>query len=85
MIHDNIKFSDLYLIQDDFKKVFDVLKTLDNNTPAGRIEINENAWVNVDTTPNAQGENFVFEAHKEFIDIHYMISGEEIFAKLLKI
>ncbi len=78
MIKDNIKFAGQYFgCNRDFEEVFKVLKTLGPDTSSGRIEINENAWINVNKNPVEQGENFVFEAHRDFIDIHYIISGEE--------
>ena len=80
MIKDNIKFADLYYgMHKDFEKVFDVLKNLDENIPAGKIEINENVWININNAPTEQGDCFIFEAHRDFIDIHYITEGEEEF------
>ena len=41
----------------------------------GRYEINESVFVNVEEY--APGENQVFEAHREYIDLQYIVSGNE--------
>jgi len=81
MIRDNIKYCDTYIaINDAFGKVFAKLKELNENTPAGRIDIDENVWINVNDIQKKQEEGFLFEAHKDFIDIHYVVAGSEQFA-----
>jgi len=45
--------------------------------------MNENVWINVNDVQKAQGDDFLFEAHRDFLDIHYVISGEERFAYAL--
>ena len=82
MIVDGINNSKLYLgINKDFEKVFNVLKALNKETPEGKIVIDEgNVWVNVqyfgDKEPSADPK---FEEHRKFIDIHYIVCGEEKF------
>ena len=81
MIRDNIKYCDTYIgLNDTFAKVFNALKELNSGTPAGRIDIDENAWINVNDVQKEQGEDFLFEDHKKYLDIHYVIKGEEQFA-----
>ena len=53
-----------YLVSTDFSSIED-----------GRYEINEYAYVNIQTYQTK--ENALFEAHKEYIDIQYVIEGEE--------
>ena len=45
----------------------------------GRHEIdNENVYVNVIEYQSADAQSRMWEGHRDYIDIHYMISGEEI-------
>lgn len=53
-----------YLSSVDFSKLED-----------GRHEINENMYVNVQTYETK--EDALFEAHRDYIDIQYIINGEE--------
>lgn len=53
-----------YLKSTDFSKVED-----------GRHELNENMYVNVQTYQTK--DDALFEAHRDYIDIQYIISGEE--------
>ena len=53
-----------YLVSTDFSSIDD-----------GRHEINEYAYVNIQTYQTK--DDALFEAHKEYIDIQYVIEGEE--------
>ena len=53
-----------YLKSADFTKIGD-----------GRHEINENMYINVQTYQTK--EDALFEAHRDYIDIQYVIEGEE--------
>lgn len=80
MIVDHIKNFEQYgFANNDFKKVFDVLKTLDKFSPLGKRVIEEGRlWVDVSIAKERTGMA-EFEAHKDFIDIHYLLSGKEEF------
>ena len=82
MVTDSIKNIDQYVsLHKDFAKVAEVLKTLTVDSPAGKIVIDEgNVWINI-ATSNGLDESVKnrFEAHKDFIDIHYIITGSENF------
>lgn len=54
----------VYLKSVDFSKIED-----------GRHEINENMYVNVQTYQTK--DDALFEAHRDYIDIQYVIEGEE--------
>lgn len=54
----------VYLKSVDFSKIDD-----------GRHEINENMYVNVQTYQTK--DDALFEAHRDYIDIQYVIEGEE--------
>ncbi|MBR2929705.1 MAG: YhcH/YjgK/YiaL family protein [Clostridia bacterium] len=82
MITDSIKNKALYEgVHKYFKEVLEVLSSLTPDSPAGKIVIDEgNAWVNVskiEESADKTGKDF--EAHRDFIDIHYLVSGSEIF------
>ena len=82
MITDNIKNRALYASSHKyFKEVFEVLASIDESTPAGKTVIDEgNAWVTVSKIGESQDKTGAdFEAHGEFIDIHYLAKGSEIF------
>lgn len=48
------------------------LKTL----PVGRHEIDSRAYAMIDKSPSQPPEKVEFEAHRKYIDVHYMISGQ---------
>lgn len=48
------------------------LKTL----PAGRHELGDGAYAMIDKSRSLAPEKVEFEAHRRFIDVHYMISGQ---------
>ena len=53
------------------------MQTADENTPLGVHDFGEEGFVNVieTTTKNVKPENY--EVHKEYYDIHCLLSGEE--------
>ena len=63
----------------DGEKVCDFLLAIDENTPKGRHDFNENLYVNVVyyETKNADCFDGIFESHKDFVDLHVLIDGEE--------
>ncbi len=57
--------------------IADFLIGLSAQTPEGHYEIDENNFVNVDVySPKPHGE-CRFEAHKKYIDVQMILSGEE--------
>ena len=80
MIVDHIRNYKQYCFANkDFEKIFEVLKTLDKNSPHEKIVIEEGRlWVNV--APAGERTGIAeFEAHQNFIDIHFLLSGKEEF------
>jgi YhcH/YjgK/YiaL family protein len=81
MIIDKIENSHLYKnISERIRKSFEYIKTTDlKNLPAGRYPIDEeNIFALVSeyqTKPESEGK---LEAHKKYIDVQYVISGEEL-------
>ena len=58
-------------------KVIDFLQNLTPETPTGRYEIADGVYANVDEYEPKNYENCKFEAHKKYIDIQMVLSGEE--------
>lgn len=82
MITDNIKNRALYALSHKyFAEALDFLATVNADTPSGKTVIDEgNAWVTVTRIEEGKDKTGAdFEAHGEFIDIHYIASGSEIF------
>lgn len=82
MILANIKDFEKYCaLNSNFKAVFDFLKTLTPYSKTGIV--GEDFRVNFSgqycdvSDENADGTTKAFEAHKQYIDIHYCISGSE--------
>ena len=87
MIVDNIKNFEKYTsLHKDFAKAFSFIRDLKEDAQEGTTIIDEdNVWVNVievNHAPQAEGASNsikVFEAHKKYLDIHYILCGEEKF------
>ena len=82
MITDSLKNKAHYeQFNETIAKVLDVLTTLDENTPEGKIVIEEgNVWIGVtDFAATPERDEVLFEAHRDFIDIHCILSGKEEF------
>lgn len=81
MIIDNIKNSNEYVtIHKDFGKIFEFLENLKEDA-TGMVTLDEgNVWANVFGVEKLPDDMKIFEAHRKFIDIHYILSGEESFA-----
>lgn len=82
MITGNIKDSNKYYsVNQYFEEVFENLKNTmlvgDYTYSSKNVNINPVSISTSDVLPN--GEKKVFEAHKQYIDIHYIIEGEEAF------
>ena len=78
MIKDNIKRAEIYYnISDGLRKGFEWIKNNDlKNMAVGRYEISENIYANIQSylTKN----DAPYEAHRDYADIQYMVTGEEL-------
>lgn len=81
MIIDSIGNFDKYTsLHKDFAKVFSFLQELKEDAKVGTTVLDEdNVWANVIEINHVPNNAKVFEAHREFLDIHYILSGEEKF------
>ena len=77
MVTGNIKnCGKYYPLHKHFEAVFEYLKTVKKED--GKYVISEgNAWVNPPVVRNSTSD--IYETHRKFIDIHYILSGSETF------
>ena len=81
MITANIKDAKRYFgVNPNFEKAFEFLKTLNKDSDTGAFEFDGFkgsivAFDASDTTPD--GEQKPLEAHREYLDIHYVLDGSE--------
>ncbi|MBO4940895.1 MAG: YhcH/YjgK/YiaL family protein [Clostridia bacterium] len=79
MIYDLIENKDLYLgLGEKYKKAFDFILKASVELPApGKYVIDgDDVYANVSEYDTKTGE-VVYEAHKDYVDIQYLISGHE--------
>jgi biofilm protein TabA len=81
MIVGNIKDCERYLsVNKNFEKAFAFLKTLNKNSEDGSFEFEEfsGSVCSIETSDLAiEGSEKKLEAHREYLDIHYVIDGAE--------
>jgi len=80
MIFDSIKNSRLYTgLSAEFRDVFEFINKNDmKDAAAGRYEMKNGVYYLVqeyDTKPEQEG---IFEAHRKYIDVQFIISGREL-------
>ena len=77
MVTGNIKNCEkYYLLHKYFESVFEYLKTVKKED--GKYIISEgNAWINPPVIRDKCSD--IYETHRKFIDIHYVLSGSVIF------
>lgn len=77
MVTGNIKNCEKYYpLHKHFKDVFEYLKNVKKED--GKYVISEgNAWVNPPFVRNSCSD--IYETHRKFIDIHYVLSGSQVF------
>lgn len=63
----------------DGEKVYAFLTGVNDQTPKGRRDFNENLYVNVVTYKTKKAESFdgIFEVHRDYTDLQVILSGEE--------
>ena len=60
----------------EIKQIINYIKSLDFEViEDGRLEFSDGIWANLQTYTTK--EDALFEAHRKYIDIQYMISGQE--------
>ena len=79
MITDNVKHIDAYLgISENLNAAIDFINNTDlTNLPLGKTDIRKDVWVVRVSLETKKREDDVFEAHRNYIDIHLPIIGRE--------
>ena len=82
MIIDKIENIDIYKsLGSNFAKAFDILKEMDFEAlESGKHEVDgDNLFFMVARYDTLPIQDCILEAHKDYVDIQYLVSGEEIF------
>ena len=81
MITDSLNNCYLYEnLHKDFKKVFEVLRKIAEGEVTERVVLEEGSvWVSAPAEAVIPEGVRMFEAHRDFIDIHFILSGSEVF------
>ena len=74
MIFDDFKNFDLYDIDETVKNF---ILNIDPNISTGRHIISDKAYINIDEYKTRDDSEIKLEAHRKYIDIQYVITGNE--------
>lgn len=66
-------------IHKDFERVFQYLKNMEEASVGKTVLDEGNVWINVMDIQDTKKGARSFEAHRDFIDVHYIYSGSEEF------
>ena len=82
MIIDKLENSKLYnSLNANFAEVFEYLKTLKAENGEVSFVLKEgDVWGSVSVKESLSSEGRMFEAHKKFIDIHFILQGAETYS-----
>ena len=58
-------------------KAFEFLQTADDTTAKGRHDFSDRLYVNLVSYETKKGFDGVFESHRDYIDLHVILYGEE--------
>lgn len=80
MIIDSIKNAKLYYdVHPAFREAFEALASIKDSTPDERITVDgDRIFINLSTYTNKNVNDCLFESHKKYIDIQYVITGSEL-------
>ena len=80
MIIDSIKNAQKYYdVHPSFKAAFEALKAITDETPDEKITVDgDNIFINLSTYTNKNVKDCLFESHKKYIDIQFVLRGSEI-------
>ena len=78
MILGNIDtFKNCGLASDTLMSCLDVLRTITKDTPNGRYELDNGIYYMVMDASLSSAEGKLFEAHRKYSDVQYILDGEE--------
>ena len=81
MIFDHIKYSSQYnSVHRNFEAVFEYLKNIPADARTGSfVPEPDNVWGGISVYAETNTGKKMYEAHRNFMDIHYVLSGEATF------
>lgn len=77
MIIDKLENSELYCSNESLRKSFEFLKTLNSDSEEKRYELDDNIFAVIESYPTKPLSEGRLEAHRKYIDIQMVLSGEE--------
>lgn len=78
MIFDRAQNLSRYMSRVDARLIFDFVSSVDRSTPIGRHEIDgERLFAFVSEYSTKKREDAVLEAHNRYLDLHFLVFGEE--------
>lgn len=82
MIFDSLKNSETYYSMNrHFPDIFAKIRSITKADIGKKLVLDEGvAWVSTTATDSVPDGERVFEAHRDFLDIHFVLEGEETFA-----
>lgn len=75
MIYDKLENLRRYDLVSD--NILEFLFNINENTPTGKYQLDDGAYANIEEYSTKPHDNCFFEAHKKYIDIQLLLSGEE--------
>lgn len=70
-------FKEYVLSLKDGEKIYNFISSINNETKKGSYKFNDQCFVNVISYTTKEAFDEVFESHKKYIDVHYIVDGEE--------
>ena len=70
-------YSSFGLTEDELAGYVSILKNISKDTPDGKVMLENGAFYSVQTATLKSAEGRLFEAHRKYIDIQYVLSGKE--------
>lgn len=78
MTSGNIRSYSCYgLTESELADYISILKNVSKDTPDGKVMLENGAFYSVQTATLKSADGRLFEAHRKYIDIQYVLSGKE--------
>lgn len=78
MIFDCCENLSLYMNRDDARRIYDFVSSVNTETPTGKHEIDgDRIFAFVSEYETKTREQAVLEAHNKYLDLHFLVYGEE--------
>lgn len=78
MIFDRSENLSRYMNRDDARRIYEFVSSVNRETPTGRHEIDgDRLFAFVSEYPTKTRSDAVLEAHNQYLDLHFLVYGEE--------